>query len=272
MVQRGFWLALSAAATAAVGPANAQGLPRSELLNSLRLAVDRGEMLYLYDRVAWLGTDDFRENYAHLMNNTGGYVVSGDENQTELAFFDKTKSKAIYLANFILGKLRRSGPPGAEQVELTPMEKRLIVAKDKGLSAFQAANVGICAKANPNVAVIPPSTPDRPDVVYLMTPQTDLRSYPLGGHYSVEVGRDGTVGKVRHFTNSCIAMPLAKMPKGAEPRAFVITHLLDSTPTEIHVFTSLASKIPLVVVTHPDGLMWSVEGNRVEMGEPVIKK
>jgi len=266
------WLAACAAATATTLAVHAQTPARSELINALRLAIDRGELLFLYDRAAWLGTDDFRNHYAHLMSQAGGYVVSGDESRTDLAFYDKSQSKAVYRATFALGKLTNSGPPAADRVELTPLEKRLIHAKEKGLAAFREAKVGLCADANPNLAAIPSTAPDGSIIVYLMTPQTDLKSYPLGGHFSVEISQDGAVGKVRHFTKSCISMPLNQVPKGAEPRAFVITHLLDSTPTEIHVFTSLASKVPLVVVTSPDGRMWSVEGSRITRGESVLKK
>jgi hypothetical protein len=95
----------------------------------------------------------------------------------------------------------------------------------------------------------------------MMTPQTDA-TYPLGGHFSVEVQSDGSVGKVRRFMNSCIAMGTSDAPKGGKPVAFVITHLLDPTPTEIHVFTSLASKMPIYVSTS-ETRVWEVDGNSI---------
>jgi len=256
-------LCFVAAATAmgATCPLAAQTPATADLTAATRLAVDRGEMLYLYDRVAWLGTDDFTGHYANLMGQTGGYVVTGDENRTELAFFDKSQSKAIYRAEFTLGKLTKSGPPSAGRADLSPLEKRMITAKEKAMAAFMQAKVGLCAKANPNLAAIPSTGPDGPIIVYLMTPQTNLRKYPLGGHFSVEVGPDGSVGQVRRFTNTCIDMTLDQAPKGGKPVGFGITHLLDPTPTEIHVFTSLASKMPIYVGTKKR--TWVVEGGRV---------
>lgn len=264
MLHREHWVALAAAAMAVAGPTAAQSPKASDLTSAVRHAVDRGEMLYIYDRAAWEGTDDVRERYANLMSQAGGYVVSGDERQTELVFYDKAKSRAVYRATFADGKLASSGPPAADRFELTALEKRLIRAKDAALVAFEAAKVGLCANSIPNLAALPPETPGGPVIVYLMTPQVDLKVFPLGGHYSVEVGEDGSVGNVRRFTNSCIDMSLDQVPNGGKPRIFTITHLLDPTPTEIHVFTALASKIPIMVLTNPKGPLWVVEGNWVQ--------
>lgn len=260
-------MAAVAAALAAAGPVAAQTAETNNLTAGVRLAVDRGEMLYIYDRAAWQGTDDLRGRFSNLMGDAGGYVVSGDERQTELVFYDKAKTRAVYRATFAAGKLTRSGPPAPDRAELTPLEKQLSLAREKALSAFKEAKVGLCANANPNLAALPPETPGGPIIVYLMTPQTDLKTYPLGGHFSVEVGQDGSVGKIRQFTKTCIGMPLNQVPQGAKPAAFFITHLLDPTPTEIHVFTSLASGMPIYVGTKNQRI-WAVEGGSVRSIDP----
>jgi hypothetical protein len=271
VVYRKFWTGLAFAALAAAAPA-AQTVDRKQLADAVGLAIDRGELLYIYDRAAWVGTDDFVGQHSDLMGQTGGYIVTGDQSQIELAFYDKSKTKALYRATFAEERMVKSGKPASDRVDLSPLEKRMIAAKEKGTEAIIHAKVGMCAEASPNLAALPPTNPDGPILVYLMTPQTDLKSYPLGGHYSVEVRSDGTTGKVRHFTNSCINMPMDQLPSGTKPAAFVITHLLDATPTEIHVFTSLASKVPLIVVTNPDAQMWSVDGNRIAQQGSVNRK
>jgi hypothetical protein len=43
---------------------------------------------------------------------------------------------------------------------------------------------------------------------------------------------------------------------------FVISHLLDPTPTEIHVFTALASKSELFVVTSENDQFWKISGEK----------
>lgn len=262
MLNQRIWMAAIAAVLAAAGPVNAQPGETNDLTTAVRLAVDRGELLYIHDRAAWLGTDDFRGQYPDLISHTGGYVITGEQTRTELAFFDKLRAKAIYRARFADGKLVTSGLPAIDRMELSPLEKRMISAKERALDAFKQANLGLCAKANPNLGAIPSEGPTGAIIVYLMTPQTDLKTYPLGGHFSVEVGQDGSVGTVRRFTKSCIDMPLNQVPKGGKPIGFWIIHLLDPTPTEIHVFTSLATKLPIYVGTR-NKRIWAVEGSRV---------
>lgn len=252
----------AAIAVAVSSPAAPQSSPANDLTGAVQLAVNRGELLYIYDRAAWQGTDDFLANFPNLMSDTGGFIVSGDENQTELAFYDKAKTRALYRATFRDEKLTGSGAPAQDRIALTPLEKQLIDAREKALVAFQDARVGLCASASPNFAALPPVTPGGPIIVYMMTPQVDLKAYPLGGHYSVEVNPDGSVGKVRRFTNGCIDMKQDQAPKGAKPAAFFVTHLLDPTPTEIHVFTSLASGLPIIVGTS-NKWIWAVDGSNV---------
>ena len=228
-------VALGAAAQTA-----AQNNETSDLTSAVRLAVDRGELLYLYDQAAWLGTDDFRDNYSNLMGQTGGYVVTGDETGIELAFFDKSKTKAIYRATLVDGKLGKRGVPEPGRVDLTPLEKRMLGAKDKALEAFKDAKVGLCAEANPNLAALPPRRADEPII--------DIHQH---------LGYSG-----RRFMNTCFEMSLRDIPGSGKPEAFFVTHLLDPTPTEIHVFTSIASKVPIMVGTK-NKWIWAVEGSRV---------
>jgi hypothetical protein len=272
MVHRAHWPITAALAIAANGLAFAQPSPTGVgLTAAVRTAVSRGELLYIYDEAGWHGTDDFLANYAGLAGQAGGYVVSGDDLDAELVFYDKSKSNAVYRAKFINRKLVKSGPAAADRVALTAIEKQLIAAKDKALAAFIAANVGLCSASNPNLAALPPERPGGPVIVYIMTSSTTPDTVPLGGHYSVEVAADGSVGPIRHFTKACIDMPMNKKPPVGEPVAFVVTHLLDPTPTEIHVFSSLTSKVPLIVVTSPDARMWLVDGNKVS-SMPAPKK
>jgi hypothetical protein len=265
VLYRRYWSIVAAAAIATSCPIVAQTPDISALRAAVRTAVDRGELLYIYDQAAWHGTDDIRDHFPGMLSQAGGYVLMGDQTQTELVYFDKSKSRAVYRATFTDGKLSKSGPAEADRVGITAQERQMIEAKEKALDAFMAAKVGLCSKASPNVTALPPEKSGGPIIVYLMTPQTDLNTYPLGGHFSVEVSQDGSVSKVRRFTNSCIDMPMNQHPQGGQPAAFAITHLLDPTPTEIHVFTSIASKMPIYVMTSPQGRLWAVEGNSVRM-------
>lgn len=263
-----FAAALSVAAPVAAQPADSI----ASLLPAVRTAIDRGALLYLYDDAAWRGTDDLRDHFPQLMPLVRGYVVSGEQAAVELTFYDEAKSKALYRAKFSDGKRVSSGPPAADRVALTPGEQRLVAARVTAMKAFEDAKVSLCSESTPNMALIPPVAPTDPVRAYLMTPRTTMTSLPMGGHFAVDVLADGKAGTVRAFTKSCLELPIAKDGK-KEPKALFVTHLLDPTPTEVHVFSSLTGKIPIYVMTSNQKL-WVVEGSRIKLlpNKPTAKK
>jgi hypothetical protein len=254
-----------AAALSLAAPVAAQ---RDESMGALapavQAALDRGALLYLFDEAAWHGTDDVTDHFAELMPLAGGYVVSGEQADIELAFYDKAKSRALYRAKFADQKMISSGPPAADRVALTLVEQRLIAARTPALKAFEDAKVGICSKSKPNIALLPPTDPTGPVRAYLMTPRTSMKSLPMGGHFEVDVSDDGKAGPVRAFTKSCLEMSLAGEGKG-KSAALVVGHLLDPTPTEIHVFSSMSGVIPIYVITTSNKRTWVVEGSRIRL-------
>ena len=106
-----------------------------------------------------------------------------------------------------------------------------------------------CTNAAFNAAIVPPASLEAPLEMYLTSAQTDANVYPLGGHYLLSLAPDGRLLSVRKFTNSCLNM---ERPRGGgrrgEPAALFVSHLLDPTPTEIHVFLALSAKLPIFVV------------------------
>ena len=232
-----------------------------ELEPQLQNALDRGALLYLYDEAAWHGSDELTEHHKDLVAAAHGYVVSGTQDDTQLVFYDETKTRAIFRAAYHNERLASSGPPSAERAALTDLERQLIAARDKAIAAFVAADVKTCAKARPNISLLPPDRPGGPIIAYLMTPRTSMQSLPLGGHYSVEIRSDGSTGPVRHFTNACAELALVE--KGKRPEALLMTHLLDPVPTEIHVFSSMTGHIPIYVSTTSNGLLWAVHGSDI---------
>ena len=54
----------------------------------------------------------------------------------------------------------------------------------------------------------------------------------------------------------------------AKPSAIVVSHLLDSVPTEAHVFSSLTSRLPIYVVTTSNKRLWSIEGSSIRLVGP----
>ena len=127
-----------------------------------------------------------------------------------------------------------------------------IVARDTS----RREKLGLCDGRSFNTVVIPPPEADGPVEVYLMTPQMKAGVYPFGGHYKLTVAADATVTS-RPFTRTCLNMATAEGKQ--QVVALTVSHLLDPTPTEIHVFTSLAANMPVGVATTSNEKIWLIE-------------
>lgn len=233
---------------------------------AVRLAADRGALIYAYDQAAWHGTDDLKAKLPDYASKVGGWIVDGPAEAAQLVFYDEDEAdpEAVYVADFRGRELtsgRLLGP--ADDRTLSPARKAMIAAKRVAVEALVSRKATKCKPETFNTVVLPPAAPGGATLVYFLTPQTDVKAIPMGGHYRVEVGADGRAGKPRAFAKSCLEMPFED-EKGERPVALLITHLLDRTPTEIHVFSSLAVGLPIYVSTTQSKRLWSVEGSRIE--------
>jgi hypothetical protein len=253
-------LTLSAAGVAAPKPGSAPPALSAEDRQAIDEASRRGALLYAYDQAAWHGTDEMVAKLPDFRSKVGGWIVDGPANAPELVFFDRDPAAphAVFIADFKDGKLASSHAAGPGEAELSPERRRLIAARAAALQALLAKGITRCVDAPMNTVVLPPLGESGTTSVYVLTPQTKATVIPFGGHYRIDVGGDGRAANIRPFTNSCIALPVAEAGK---PRsvALYITHLLDPVPTEIHVFSSLVARVPVVVGTK-DGRIWEVNG------------
>lgn len=243
----------------ALAPAARAQTINAEEAAAVQTALERGRLLYHYDQAAWHGTDDMLVKVKAPQDKIGGWIVDGRPGATELVFYDKDAADphAVYVARFDGSKLLFSRVLGPQDDRsLSPIRQRMIAAVRPASAALAASQAGPCA------VVLPPASAADPVAVYFLTPQTDLKVVPFGGHYRVEVSADGKAGPVRAFTKSCIAIPFDSIKaKDAQSPFITITHLLDPTPTEIHVFSSLVARMPVVVATGANRI-WAVDGDR----------
>ena len=103
-------------------------------------------------------------------------------------------------------------------------------------------------------------------LAYALAATSDPNLILVGGHYRVTVSADGrTVLERRSFTKDCMVL---KRPQDMGPdvdvAAYTLGHVLDDTPTEIHVFLSLLYGKPLYVVT-ADRRFWYIEGGKIRI-------
>lgn len=236
---------------------------------ALRQAETRGALIYAYDQAAWHGTDDFRLKAASMRPEPGGWIVDGPADAPELVFIDRntTDPKALYIADFKNGKLVNGKILGdGDDRSLTPARKQMVEALRIARQTIGEAKLTPGTKAPFNTVVLPPEIPGGPTLVYFLTSQTELKTIPFGGHYLVPVAADGKAGSIRAFTKSCINLPFPASGKArisGTPAAITITHLLDPTPTEIHVFSAAAARLPVLVATS-DHRLWEVLPNGIK--------
>lgn len=257
-------LAAFAAPPAATAPASQMSASEAAAVHQ---AAERGTLIYAYDQAAWHGTDDLAAKMPDFQTRVGGWIVDGPAEAPEIVFFDKNEAdpQALYVADFHDNRLVSSkmfGP--ADDRTLSPARKALIAALGTARHALVQSDFRPCKPQPFNSVMLPPAKVGNPTLVYFLTPQTVTQSVPFGGHYLFEIGPDGKVHGQRRFTNSCLEMPLKPQEKG-QTAALFITHLLDPTPTEIHVFSSLAAHVPVVVGTVSNRHLWAVAGAHIEL-------
>jgi hypothetical protein len=119
-----------------------------------------------------------------------------------------------------------------------------------------------------NTVVIPRD--DAPGwLAYALAATTDPNIIVVGGHYRATVAPDGlTLLEHRGFTKSHLDLPRRPkdIPPDAELAGYTVSHLLDNTPTEIHVFLNLQCGKTFFVAT-PDERFWRIEKGKIRLVE-----
>lgn len=239
------------------GPARAQRVAQ---------ASDIGRLLFLFDRAAWVSSDTLTSAVPkNRLSGPGGYVVElADTATLRVTYFrgNGADARAFFVADVQDGKVVH------QDVLSQPMalsQRQATLARAREIAADRARERGYkpCTSAPFNTVVMP-SQGDGPIAVYLLTAQQDGHSYVVGGNYRVVVAPDGSVVASRPYSVTCLNLAQPKLPAGAKPVGFVINHLLDPVPTELHVFASYSLSMPVFVST-PDHHVWKVEGSKITL-------
>ncbi|MDP1736173.1 MAG: hypothetical protein Q8L23_01900 [Caulobacter sp.] len=226
---------------------------------ALGLALARGKLIYSYDQAAWVSTDTMLVELPRSgQAKVAGWIVEPKGEMLTATYYGLRGATPfpVYSADVVDNKVAASTVYDlGEPAVLSQAQQAIIKARATAMGSEFAA----CANAPFNTVVLPPETEGGPWLVYLLTPQVQNGVYPFGGHFLVEIGANGDVVASRRFTRACMNMPV-----GANDGSFPgITHNLDPTPTEIHVFLSLWLKKTLYVMTEHGA--WSVEGGRIRL-------
>ncbi|QDH70765.1 hypothetical protein [Marilutibacter alkalisoli] len=231
-------------------------LPPDQEAAALKEAEATGLAIYRHDHAAAVATDAALKIRAFKKDKrVRGWITEEQDGLIAVTFIEQSPA-ALYRvvvsgAGDIVGDVDVLESPQP----LTEFEAAAVAARSAAIaSEFQPCS----DKYN---SVVLPSGDDAPDkwTVYLLPGTTKGNVVPIGGTYRMRTV-DGAVVESRGFTRTCIALQ-------SDPGAagMMITHLLDSIPTEAHVFWSLWARSPLYVATPPNGTIWSIESGEITL-------
>jgi hypothetical protein len=238
---------------------------------ALRRAAERGDLIYDLDQAGSVSTDELLKQLPDpASSGIAGWIVEARGDRLDVTYYrsDHDRYTAAFTAQ-VQGKAVVASHmlAAGENARLTPVEIRMIQARE----IAKRQNVQPCTAGAMNTVVLPPAAPDDPISVYVLTAQVKTGEYPAGGHYEFDINAQGDVVSSRKFTYSCLSLS-SRAPGGSTPAGLVLTHMLDVTPTEIHVYLSKLSRLPVYVLTpvsRPASSdahrIWAVNGDRIEL-------
>lgn len=232
-------------------------------------AETRGQLIYDLDWAAWVTTDDLKPNESKLPKDieAGGWVVEQKDGGFRVTYYVVRggRTGVVYVGNVKDGKVISSAFIERDWPAPTPEQARMIAALETARGERIAKGMNGCTPGAMNSVVIPPASPADPIDVYFLSPLTETE-IPAGGHYLIRVSAAGSAILSRAFSKSCLNMDMSQLPKGSTA-VVTMNHLLDPTPTEIHIFTSLQARMIIAVLTNsPEPRSWTVNGNRIVPG------
>lgn len=251
-------LAIAAAlfGAACTTPVVAQEPPASEEQAAIAVVLQRGEALYRYDQAAWHGTDAMLKDIKDPRSvGVSGWIINEVEKGHEVVFYGSNADGyyALWSGVYTGKKVRSKATYDAGERALTSTEA--LQAEARSLPSGE--DMERCSAEPFNTVVLPTGKSDGSLFVYYLVPQAELGVVPFGGHYRYEV-KGGKIIDRRNFTNSCISLG-NRWAKGETPVATAITHSLDPIPTEIHVFSMYALKIPVAVIMTQTDKTWMIQ-------------
>ena len=228
-------------------------------------AAQRGRLLGAIARAGQLGTQDMLSRVSDPEGaGITGWLAEPQGNGVLVTFYadgaDGAPPAAVYRANTLGGRVvSREVFLAGDRPPLTAVQARMAAAR----AAAAGQEHRPCGGEEFNYLVVPPTAAAAPIDVYQVSPPTARNRLPVGGHYKTIVAADGGIASTRGYTNACLDLDLPEVAAGAQPRPLAITHLADPLPTEVHVFLSLLTGRPLVVVADDPQRLFQVTGEGI---------
>jgi hypothetical protein len=238
-----------------------------------------GWQIYLHDFAAARATDALFEHKALPADTrVRGWLTetleAGEDAGIDVTFIGEEAGKALALYRVEVA----AGDRPIEYQALTPAAPLTDVqaaAWKARATAEQALGkrTDLCGERY-NPVVLPANTPGIDGIrVYMLAATTQPDLMVAGGHFLYEFTSDGArLKSERAFTRACIDMPIKEDPAKGKLQALTLTHLLDPTPTEIHVFLGRNYGKSLYLATTQNAMMWIIMDGRIIAAKDLGKK
>jgi hypothetical protein len=238
--------------------------------SAIATATERARQMFLYDQAAWHATDQFQQDWGDRPTTPlrGYLVVPGENGRLATIFYGESDGALAEFARYDIseGKVAGGGlhPDGSRPV-LSETARRMVSAREAALALASKENFALCSRSPPNMLVLPPDQVGE-IAVYILTPPMEQESYPMGGHFRIDVDPAGSVIRSRPFMKSCFPANYGTTSEGLKPELVGVTHLLDPQPTEVHLFASYYVPVALMIMTVENERWWGIVGGRVIEG------
>lgn len=239
-----------------VTPPTPTPLSAADTAAALSRAERLGKAIFLQDLAAERATDAIRAKYRAFGKDTRvrGWITEEHDGQYRVSYIDATPAVLYRI------EMDADGTPAgevqvlSEPAPLSAYETAAATAR----SLAMTAQVAPCAKTYNSVAL---PEDDGRWAVYLLPATTLPNVVPLGGSHRLDIA-DGRITASRGFTRTCIQLGRTPSKRGVTVVGMMVTHLLDPTPTEVHVYWSLWARTPMYVAT-TDGQLWEIREGRI---------
>ncbi|MBS0217155.1 MAG: hypothetical protein JSR63_03125 [Proteobacteria bacterium] len=230
-----------------------------DLMPNVRSAEIDGAAIYRYDHAAAVATDaaltlkEFQKD-----RRIAGWLTEDEGRSTIVTFYGNEASPgALYQVTVsdsgsVVGSPRTLEPA----VPLTSTQSAQVSAR----SVASKSGFAPCSKSYNPVVLARSSNGVNTWSVYMLAGTTTTGVLPAGGNYRIDTDETGkNIISTRGFTKSCIELT---MDRRAD--ALMLTHLMDPTPTEIHVFLNLLAGKPMYLITTKNSFIWSIENGKIK--------
>jgi hypothetical protein len=225
-----------------------------------------GRLLYVFDKVAWIATDVVR---GHLKNRQddrlGGYIPlqqcddrGRPTGEFSVCFYThETPPRAAYMVK-IKPDVRPIFEAFDSPKEVATWFAALVQARQTAVAAMPATGQPV------NPVVLPGEVRgESGTLVYLLAGTTKPNIAVFGKHFRALVPERGAdVTYMTPLSNTILESP-TRGPEGQAAESLYVTHLVTDCPTEIHVFNSLLTRLPVYVGTKTG--IWCVEGDSIAL-------